>query len=92
MVGYQEIITPVQIYEKYLKISAHENKPVPEGKTAPEIWSVNVKSEDESKDLRKYLPLLASASADYIGKDTNVEKTIKLKDTEAGPQIVRKGM
>jgi hypothetical protein len=92
MVGYQEIVTPVQIYEKYLRISAHENKPVAEGKAPPEIWSVNVKSEDESKDLRKYLPLLASASADYIGKETNVEKTIKVKETDSGVAMVRKGM
>ncbi len=51
-----------------------------------------MKSEDESKDLRKYLPLLASASADYIGKDTNVEKTIKLKENDPGVGMVRKGM
>jgi hypothetical protein len=92
MIGYQEVITPVQVYEKYLRISAVENKPSAEGKPPAEIWSVNVSSEDESKDLRKYLPLLASASADYIGKDTTSEKVIKLKETDPRVGFVKKGM
>jgi hypothetical protein len=92
MIGYQEVITPVEIYEKYLRISAHENKPPQEGKAPTELWSVHVKSEDESKDLRKYLPLLASASAEYIGKDTHTEKTIKVRETDPAVTFVKKGM
>lgn len=92
MVGYQEVVIPVNIYEKYLHISAHENRPAAEGKAPAELWSVHVKSEDESKDLRKYLPLLASASADYIGKDTKTETTVKMKETDPGVTFVKKGM
>lgn len=92
MVGTQEVITPVQIYEKYLRISAHENKPMIEGKAPAEVWSVSVSSEDESKDLRKYLPLLASASADHIGRDTKVEKVIKIRETDPGVGFVKKGL
>jgi hypothetical protein len=92
MIGYQEVIVPVQVYEKYLRISAHENKPAIEGKAPAELWSVNVSSEDESKDLRKYLPLLASASADYIGRDTTSEKIIKLKENDPRVGFVKKGM
>jgi hypothetical protein len=92
MVGYQEVITPVSIYEKYLRISAHENKPVVEGKPPTEIWSVSVTSEDESKDLRKYLPLLASASANYIGKDTHAETVVKVKENDPAVTFVKKGL
>jgi hypothetical protein len=92
MVGMQEVITPVEIYEKYLRISAHENKPTIEGKAPAEIWSVNISSEDESKDLRKYLPLLASASADYIGRDTHTAKVIKVRETDPGVGFVKKGL
>lgn len=92
MVGYQEVITPVSIYEKYLRISAHENKPAIEGRAPAEIWSVAVKSEDESKDLRKYLPLLASASADYIGKETKTEKVVKVGEADATVSFVKKGL
>ncbi|HEX2852557.1 MAG TPA: hypothetical protein VHO24_04910 [Opitutaceae bacterium] len=92
MVGYQEVVIPVHIYEKFLRISAHENRTPAEGKAPTELWSVHVKSEDESKDLRKYLPLLASASADYIGKDTKVETTVKMKENDPGVTFVKKGM
>jgi hypothetical protein len=92
MIGFQDVITPVRVYEKYLRISARENKEATEGKPAPEIWSVNVSNEDESKDLRKYLPLLASASADYIGKDTSTEKIITVRESDAGVGFVKKGL
>jgi hypothetical protein len=92
LVGYQDVITPVTVYDKYLRLSARENKETTEGKPPAEIWSVNVSTEDESKDLRKYLPLLASASVDYIGKDSNTQKTIKLKETDPGVGFIRKGM
>ena len=92
MIGYQEVVMPVEIYEKYLRITARENKPVMEGKAPTELWSVHVKSEDESKDLRKYLPLLASASADYIGKDTHTEKTVKVGENDPAVTFVKKGL
>jgi hypothetical protein len=91
MIGYQDVVTPVSIYEKYLKISAHENKPSVEGKPPAEIWSVAVTSEDESKDLRKYLPLLASASVDYIGKGTTAT-TVKVREEDPAVDFIKKGM
>ncbi len=49
-------------------------------------------SEDESDDLRKYLPILASASVDYIGKDTGSKQTVKLKETDPVVDFVKKGL
>lgn len=92
IVGYEETLTQVNIYEKYLRISAHENKEVIEGRPPAEIWSVNVKSEDESKDLRKYLPILASASVDYIGRETKTEQVVRVRDDDPGVGFVKKGM
>jgi len=92
LIGYQEMVTPVAKYEKYLRISARENAEMVEGRPPPELWSVNVSSEDESDDLRKYLPILASASIDYIGKDTGSKQTIKMKETDAAVGFVRQGM
>lgn len=92
LVGYQDVMTPVAIYEKYLHISARENKENHEGKVPAEIWSVNTSFEDESKDIRKYLPLLASASMESIGTDTGSRKTIKLKETDQNVSFVKKGM
>jgi hypothetical protein len=92
LVGYREVITPVAIYEKYLHISARENRVATEGKAPDEIWSVNTSYEDESKDLRKYLPLLASASMESIGTNTGSLKTVKLKETDQTVGFVKKGM
>jgi hypothetical protein len=92
LVGYRDVITPVAIYEKYLHISARENREKSEGKAPAEIWSVNTSLEDESKDIRKYLPLLASASMESIGTDTGSQKTIKLKESDQNVGFVKKGM
>lgn len=92
LVGYRDVITPVAVYEKYLHISARENRQTTEGKAPAEIWSVNTSLEDESKDIRKYLPLLASASMESIGTDTGSQRTIKLKENDQNVGFVKKGM
>lgn len=92
VIGYQDVVTPVAMYEKYLRISARQNKAMEEGRPPPEIWSVNVSSEDKSDDLRKYLPILASASVDYIGKDSGAKQTVKLKETDSVVGFVKKGL
>jgi hypothetical protein len=92
LVGYREVVIPVAVYEKYLHISARENKEDSEGKGPAELWSVNTSLEDESKDIRKYLPLLASASMESIGTDTGSQKTIKLKESDQTVGFVKKGM
>src|SRR5476651_2352213 len=66
LVGFDDVPRQVTIYEKYLRITAVENKPGVEGRPPSQVWSVNATAEDEIKDLRKYLPILASATADYI--------------------------
>jgi hypothetical protein len=51
-----------------------------------------VTSVGESDDLPKYLPVLMAASIDYVGRDSQGRKTIKLKDSDADVQFVKKGM
>lgn len=92
LIGYEDVLVPVTVYEKYLRISARENKEAVEGRPPAEIWSVNVTNEDESGDLRKYLPLLASASADYIGQDSSTQKTVKIKPTDEVVGFIKKGL
>lgn len=92
IIGYEEQVKPVVVYEKYLKLSARENKEASEGRPAPEVWSVNVSAEDESKDLRKYLPILASATTDYIGTNTQEQKPVKIKEDDEVVGFIKKGM
>jgi hypothetical protein len=94
--GDREYRVLVVDYEKYLRLSAHENQPDVEGHPAAEIWTIDITSEGESKNLRKYIPALAAASIDYIGKDTHGQQDIHLKDENVdkdGPiAFVKKGM
>ncbi|MBL9201593.1 MAG: hypothetical protein JNL39_13875 [Opitutaceae bacterium] len=90
--GFREYYVTVVVYEKYLKLSARENKEAAEGRPQQEIWTVDVTSEGESRDIRKNLPILVAASIDYIGKDSQGQKTIKLKDNSSDVAFVKKGM
>src|SRR4051812_9426435 len=75
-VGDREYTETVVTYEKYLRLSARENKPAAEGQPPANIWTVDVSTEGENRDLRKALPVLAAATIEYVNKDTQGEKTI----------------
>ncbi len=90
--GFREYIITVTVYEKYLKLSARENKDAVEGRPPAEIWTLDITSEGESRDIRKSLPVLVAASIDYIGKDSQGQKTIRIKDTNSDIAFVKKGM
>jgi hypothetical protein len=92
MVGYRDYIVTSVVYEKYLKMSALSTEPVAEGRPPSEVWTVDVTSEGESRDIRKNLPVLVAASIEYIGKDSKGQKTIKIKDTDRDVAFVKKGM
>jgi len=92
VVGYDEVPRMVTVYEKYLKITARENKPASEGRPPAELWSIHASTEDESKDLRKYLPIIASATVDFIGQDTSNQKTVRVKADGADVQFIRRRM
>lgn len=92
IVGWKEEIEPIIVYEKFLKVSARENREVAEGRPAPEVWSVNVSAEDQSNELRKYMPILASATADYIGTNTKQEKAVDVSENDEVVKFIKKGM
>ncbi len=53
---------------------------------------MDISSEGESRDVRKHLPILVAASIDYVGKDSQGQKTIRLKDNASDIAFVKKGM
>jgi hypothetical protein len=93
-VGDREYLENIVTYEKYLHLSARENKPGAEGQPAGDIWTVDVSTEGENRDLRKALPVLAAATIEYVNKDTQGQKTIKLKDSDKNGPIafVKQGL
>ncbi|HWA24919.1 MAG TPA: hypothetical protein VG734_04520 [Lacunisphaera sp.] len=90
--GMREEVTPIVVYEKFLKVSARENKEGVEGKAPAEVWSVNVSAEDRSQELRKYIPILASATADYIGTNTKESKPVRIDEKDDVVKFIKKGM
>jgi hypothetical protein len=90
--GFREYIVKVVTYEKYLKLSARENKEAAEGRPQQEVWTIDVTSEGESRDIRKNLPVLVAASIEYIGQDSQGQKTIRIKDNSSDIAFVKKGM
>ena len=89
-VGMREYWITRVVYEKYIHLTARENKPSREGRPAQEVWSLSVSTEDESKDLRKYLPLMASAGIDYVGKNSGGSKTITIKANDSAIGFLKK--
>ena len=92
LVGFDDVPREVTIYEKYLRITARDNRPVSEGKPPSQIWSIQSSTEDESKDIRKYLPIMASATVEYIGKDSNNAQVIKVRVPSPNVDFIKKGM
>ncbi len=92
LIGYRDRVITTVVYEKHLRLSAHENKPASEGRPPSEIWTVDVTSEGETHDMRRTLPVLAAATIDYVGKDSHGQKIIRLKDTDKDVAFVKKGM
>lgn len=92
LIGYDDMPRQVMVYEKYLQITARENKAASEGRPPAELWSIHASAEDESKDLRKYLPVMAAATVDYIGQDSSNQKVVKIRADGPDVQFIRKGM
>ncbi len=93
LIGYSQEARSILINEKYLVLTAKQNTLAESGDvSAEELWSVTVKNEDESTDLREYLPIMASAATDYIGTDTQDATTVKLKSDDEVVAFVKKGL
>jgi len=90
--GQETEILPEIVYEKYLRVSAREAASSAEGRAPAEVWSVNVSAEDNSQELRKYLPILASATADYIGTNTKAAVPVKIGENDGGVKFIKQGL
>lgn len=90
-VGSEAAIRRVVVCEKYMSVSGRQNKAAVEGQPPAELWRVHVSIEDESKDLRDYLPILASVAMDQIGKDTFGGQLETLSGKDEAVQFIKRG-
>jgi len=91
LAGFQERVITVTVYEKYIRITAREAN-TDDDRPPREIWSVYVKNDDESDNLREYVPLMVSAAMDSVDENSSSAKEVVLKDTDERVTFVKKGM
>jgi hypothetical protein len=92
LIGYEEQIIPVTVYEKYLRVSARENIPYSETSPPAQLWSVHVSLEADNSDLRADLPVLASTVVDYIGVTTASDQVVRVKKDSPDVAFVKRGL
>lgn len=88
-----EIMIDVSVFRKHLTLEARQNRASGKPVEGPEfLWRVRVENEDESKDLRKYVPILASATIDYIAAETAGEREVVVDENGKDVAFVKKGL
>ena len=70
--------------ENFLQLSARRPKPDGTPGKGEEIWNVKTSIIEEQVDLSTLVPVLAAVTANYIGQDTQVERSIKVSEKEPG--------
>jgi hypothetical protein len=92
LIGFKDRVITVQVYEKYLRITARESADQAGDRPPRELWSVYVSNEDENDDLREYVPLMVSAAMDSINQNATTQKEVVLRDSDERVVFVKKGM
>lgn len=92
LVGFQDRVVTVTVYEKYMRITARETPQEAGDRPPREVWSVYVSNEDESGDLREYVPLMVSAAMDSINQNSASQKEVVLNKSDERVTFVKQGM
>lgn len=90
-----EVLIDVGIFRKHLTLEARQNRTgtAAADPQAPEfLWRVKVENESEEKDLRKFVPILASATIDYIAHETGGTREIVVDENGRDVAFVKRGL
>jgi hypothetical protein len=79
--GYVNRQRQITVFEKGLYLSARLRKE--DGAAGSELWTLSVITQDQSSDLRGYLPYLLAAAHPYIGQRTEGQVIVSIKDNES---------
>lgn len=88
----REMQVDTTIYEKRLSLEAHHKPRDADDHTPELLWKVTATSTGEENDLRKYVPILAASTIEYIGRETEGEREVKVDDQGVDIAFVKKGM
>lgn len=92
LVGFADRVITVTVYEKYMRITARETPDETGDRPPRELWSVYISNEDESDDLREYVPLMVSASMDSINQNSSQQTEVVLKKDDDRVVFINQGM
>jgi hypothetical protein len=92
LIGFADHVITVTVYEKYMRITARETADEAGDRPPRELWSVYVSNEDQSDDLREYVPLMVSASMDSINQNSSQQSEVVLKKDDERVVFVSEGM
>ncbi len=76
--------------EKHLVLTAREVKKVGDDEPPRTLWKVELSTVDLSNDMRRYLPLLATAALDQIGQDTGGDQLIRVDENDKSMKLVKR--
>lgn len=68
--------------ENFLQLSARRPKRDGGPGKGEEIWNVRTSILEERVDLSTLIPVLAAVSADYVGQDTQIERSVKVSEKQ----------
>lgn len=75
--------------EKSLVLTAREARST-DGLPPRSLWRVELSATDASNDLRKYLPLLATAAIERMGVDSGGEQTVVVNETDKTVTLLKR--
>ena len=75
--------------ENFLQLSARRPKTDGGPGKGEEIWNVRTTIMEERIDLTTLIPVLAAVSADYIGQDTQVERSTKISEKQPNVVLIK---
>lgn len=85
--GYVDRDRQYTVYDKVLELSARER--TPGGEAGEEVWTVRVALRSQSTDYRAALPYMLVAARPYLGKRTEGEEIILLKEDDPEVEAYR---
>lgn len=93
LVGYTRVKRPVLVRDKYLAVTARANVAAGgEARPTPELWRVSARIEDNSDELRGYLPVLAALVMDRAGETSPGNEKVVVADNSDAVDFIRRGL
>lgn len=87
IVGYSQRTSTETTYFRYLILDAYERNVYAGTEKMKMVWSVELTSEGSSSDLRRAIPCMLVAGADYVGRSSETRQSFRI--AESDPRIKR---